>query len=388
MTARRSTTDFLEVRDVRECGQTLGEAGARARESAIRIALEEIGRDELSEESREALDFETRELLSVISVGNEGRRNGLYCPVYAFQVDVDRIQDILGEEREAMEPEAAARVGVALNLCSLPSRLRTDRSAFSTTLNDLMKSRLSALGFDTEMSSGSLERRMRGGCDDLGVRAAFLEDPLRTTNYLVYGRADVRTEGDPESAYGQRPVRVELSVHFLSVSDGVELVRQVSGRGIASDEGRALRFALERAVDAVIDSGITDEAVAHWEQGLDEGFVYDLLFCQVREPAGWVRHLRNELLERGEYVGTGASMVVAGENRRAWRFKAEPGEFLYPGPEFVFFLEDYQERAGLWIPGLYDVEFGVRLLAGRAYYMFGDEPGVCFEDASRLRRMR
>ncbi|MBW2422457.1 MAG: hypothetical protein JRH19_28280, partial [Deltaproteobacteria bacterium] len=144
---------------------------------------------------------------------------------------------------------------------------------------------------------------------------------------------------------------------------------------------------IEEAAEHIAKVEVSQRVIEHWERKLDDGFTYDILFCQLDDPSDWVRPLRDALSERGEYVGMGPNIVVAGAARRTWRFKAEQGEFIHPGPQFVFFLEDLQERDGDWIPGLRSVEVGPRILDGRVFYMFGDSPSVCFGDGGRVRRI-
>ena len=142
-----------------------------------------------------------------------------------------------------------------------------------------------------------------------------------------------------------------------------------------------------KAVDAIVESGITDEAIAHWQQGRENGFVYDLLFCQIREPRHWADPLRDEIGTRGLSVGHGPNIVGDGTPRRTWQFRGSPSSFRYPGADFVFFLEDFKPLRGDRIPGLAEVSFGARILDGRVFYMFADDPGICFEDGSRVRNL-
>jgi hypothetical protein len=376
---------YLEVKNVLGCGYTREEAGENAREVALRSALEEIGGSDLSYEVRDDLLSEAEYLVKETYVQNLYKWNGRYCPIYTFRVDIDEVEEIIRMSHEVTHHEVVPTIGVAVSLCSLPERYEKERSTLAAALNNELREEFFELGFETTMSRAAVERQARSGCDDLGVREIFLDDQLRATNYLVYGRADVHEGAIYPGNRGGFRADVHLSLRFLSVSDGLEVVSNTEATGAGVSELGGLREAIEKAAERIAKVEVSQRVIEHWERKLDDGFTYDILFCQLQEPADWVRPLRQSLGERGEYVGMGPNIVVDGSSRRTWRFKADAGEFIHPGPQFVFFLEELQERDGAWIPGLDEVEVGPRILDGRVFYMFADTPSVCFQDGGRMR---
>jgi hypothetical protein len=387
ITTRRLDGGYLEVKNVQGCGDTRENAGEHAREVALRTALEETGAGDLAYEVRDDLLADAEDLVKETFVQNLYKWNGRYCPIYTFQVDLDEIDEIIRMSHDVSDHEVPPTLGVAASLCTLPARFEDERSSLAASLNSHLKEQFFELGFETEMSRSMLERRARDGCDDLGVRDIFVDDQLRATHYLVYGRADVDEAAIHPGSRGGYRAYVRLSIHFLSVADGLEVVSNTEATGTGVSEIASLRDAIENAAQRIAKTEVSHRVIEHWERKLRDGFTYDVLFCQLREPADWVRSVRDSLTEHGEYVGMGPNIVVAGSPRRTWRFKAEPGEFVHPGPEFVFFLEDLQEREAVWIPGLSRVEVGPRILDGRVFYMFGDDPGVCFSDGARMQHL-
>ncbi|MBW2275615.1 MAG: hypothetical protein JRG96_20335, partial [Deltaproteobacteria bacterium] len=281
ISTRRVEGGYLEVAKVRGCGDTREEAGAHAREVALRAALDELGGGDLSYEVREDLLSEADYLVRETYVENLYKWNGRYCPVFAFQIDLDEIEEIIRMSHDVTQHEVVPTIGVAVSLCSLPARYEKERKSLAAALNNELREEFFELGFETEMSRSVLERRARDDCDDLGVREIFLDDQLRATHYLVYGRADVH-EGAiyPGSRGGYRAV-VHLSLRFLSVSDGLEVVSNIEASGAGISEFGSLRKAIEEAAEHIAKVEVSQRVIEHWERKLDDGFTYDILFCQL-----------------------------------------------------------------------------------------------------------
>ena len=375
----------LAVDNVQECGDSLDEAEDRSRSLALRTALNEFGGSRISGSIRRELSADPGRFVEPTAIYNTREQGGRYCPLYSFRVNLDEIERVIQTAHRATQEQVIPTLGVAVSVCSLPPRYEGDREGLTAALNGHLREQLFELGFETEMSGDRLAAETREGCDDMGVRDAFVRDPLRATNYLVYGRADMSEGSVYPRDLGGYHADANLSLRFLSVADGVEVVSNLTATGGGRSELAAMRQALERAADRIARTDASHKIIGHWERKLEDGFVYDVLFCQLREPDDWVKTVRDALLAHGSYIGSGAPIVVAGNVRRTWRYRAAPGVFTQPGPDFHYFLEELQKSRGGDVPGLDEVAVGPRILGGRVYTLFGDDLDICFDDPSRMR---
>jgi hypothetical protein len=134
---------------------------------------------------------------------------------------------------------------------------------------------------------------------------------------------------------------------------------------MGENETASILTAMRNCAEAITEKVASHRVIKDWEQKLNEGFEYSLMFCSFKDRR-WVKGLRRELKKKGTFISKSRGDNVT----KIYRYHAAPLQFVFPSIEFEDFLED--------LDGFEDVESDVVLVKDRLFFVFGDD-GQCFD---------